>query len=590
MRTRWVALVVATYACGVGADPNARAPNAPSSRAAWGVRPGENTASGASRASSPRLPSAASAASSAEVDALGMSPRYDEIVQKSSHNSYARAEPLLDQLVYHRVRSLELDVHVMREGASIAAGDWAVYHQDLPLMRDTSCALLSDCLRQLRAFHAAIPAHEVVTLFVDLKDGFGRGHAPADLDRVIEAELGRENIATPADLVDACPGATSLRDAVAGACRFPTIRSLTGKFILAVTGGASCDPDSHVARYAGDRPLDRLAFLAPRVDGACPVAAYDARPDVAFFNMRFDQRARARDVRRRGLVARVFAQRGDLGTAADFNDARIGGANHIATDCVNGEHDPWSRTHGLHGFPFGIAAHDEARPLDPFLTTVMAPPSQMPIAEVAPIVGVRVRSGDTWGSADSLFGAFDEDARADETWSALASVPSSHVEPFAKACLVARASAEPSAPNVAVCRTFDSHPIRVQIRKVAGGPTTAVDASPLDNLTDETAAFLRLAVEASAGGGTRVIASSSVDGVTWTPIATTSVGVPLPVRGIGVSSHGERAVKALFVDLRRDGAPVSIAGMTAHAIGGASGRAFDGVEPDPHEDDSPTSH
>ncbi|MDF2693646.1 MAG: hypothetical protein K0S65_2029, partial [Labilithrix sp.] len=74
---------------------------------------------------------------------------YDRAIQKSVHNAYERDEPLLDQLVYHRVRSLELDVHTRREGASAPARDWFVYHEDYPGLRGTTCLQLSDCLGQI---------------------------------------------------------------------------------------------------------------------------------------------------------------------------------------------------------------------------------------------------------------------------------------------------------------------------------------------------------------------------------------------------------------------------------------------------------
>src|SRR5690349_15338941 len=43
-----------------------------------------------------------------------LGPRLDEVRAKSSHNSYERDEALFDQLVYHRVRSIELDIHVAK--------------------------------------------------------------------------------------------------------------------------------------------------------------------------------------------------------------------------------------------------------------------------------------------------------------------------------------------------------------------------------------------------------------------------------------------------------------------------------------------
>jgi hypothetical protein len=138
--------------------------------------------------------------------------------------------------------------------------------------------------------------------------------------------------------------------------------------------------------------------------------------------MSWEGRAEAAEARARGLVARIYkgGASGGLNTPEDLEGARAAGANHLATDKISFERDTWSTTHGARGFPFECDGCDA-------------------LAEPGHLVGVRATSGDLWGRADSAFLAYDEAADA-ETWTALASVPSSHVEPFAKACIVARAS------------------------------------------------------------------------------------------------------------------------------------------------------
>ena len=37
--------------------------------------------------------------------------RYNQVRQKASHNSYQRSEGLADQIVYWRLRGVELDIH-----------------------------------------------------------------------------------------------------------------------------------------------------------------------------------------------------------------------------------------------------------------------------------------------------------------------------------------------------------------------------------------------------------------------------------------------------------------------------------------------
>lgn len=490
---------------------------------------------------------------------------YDEVVQKSIHNAYDRKEPLLDQLLYHRVRSLELDIHRRREGVNAPPGEWFVYHEDNPLMRGTSCVRLSDCLGQLAAFHEAVPEHEAVTLFIDLKTAPTRGHEAEDLDAAIARGLGRENIVTPADLVRACPGAERLRDAVTGACRFPALDELRGKFIVATTGGSACDASSLVSRYGGQDPRSRLAFVAPDASAACPVASYDARPDVVFFNMTYDARAEAAEARRRGLVARVYGAglRGGLDDARSFASAARAGASHVVTNRVNFLEDEWTATHRASGFPFACDGCGDS------------------LTEAGEVLAVTARSGDQEGSRDSAFYALSDDA-GDTTWSALVSVPGSHVEPYAKACLVARASKEPDAENVSICRTFDVHGPRVQLRRERGGATSSRGAPSFDGVARNVPAFLRLAVTSAPGGGSRVLASASHDGSRWTTVASATVPVALPYRGVSVSSHGAVPVKALFANLMREQsgerARVRAGDLEGAPIGQlASGAAFDGI-------------
>jgi hypothetical protein len=473
---------------------------------------------------------------------------------------------LIDQLVYHRVRSLELDIHVHREGTATPAGEWFVYHEDNPLMRTTSCVRLSDCLGQLAAFHASIPRHEVVTVFVDLKDSFEDGHQPADLDGAFAKALGRDAIVAPADLLAACPGASTLREAVTGACRFPTLRALRGKLLLVTTGGSFCDTASPVARYGGDAPRSRLAFIAPNVSGSCTVASYDARPDVVFFNMPLAEKARATEVAGRGLVARIYGggAQGGLDTPGDFAAARGAGAVHLATDKVNFEQDTWAATHSPKGFPFTCEGCGSD------------------VVEPGPILGVLANSGDQFDQADSAFFAWER-GTSDAVYRALVSVPSSHVQSFAKACLVARASEDAGAASVAVCRTFDNHAPRAQVRPAPGAVTTSTDAPAFTGVTIEVPAFLRLAVEA-AGPCTKVTASASIDGKAWSTITTATLGVALPFRSVSVSSHGSGTVRGLFANLVREDAngkaTITATMLDPKAIGSSStGRAFDGVFP-----------
>jgi hypothetical protein len=499
-------------------------------------------------------------------DAFAPDVPYDRVLQKSIHNAYARDEPIVDQLLYHRVRSLELDVHVRREGSAAAPGEWFVYHEDYPFMRDTSCERLADCLGQLAAFHRALPRHEVVTLFIDLKDDFDHGHSPADLDRALSHGLGIENVVRPSDLLGSCPGSAHLREAVTGDCQFPTLRALRGKFLVVTTGGTACDSKSPVSRYLGHAPLERLAFAAPNANATCPVESYDARPEIVFFNLPLAERARATEIERRGLVARIYGggTEGGLDDARAFALARLSGAAHLATDKVSAEASAWSSSQRGRGFPFTCLGCSDAA------------------TESGAVLGVRAESGDQYGVRDSAMLAYERDD-GDATWTSLVAVPSSHVEPFAKGCLVARESIDPEAASVAICRPFDTHAPRAQVRTRRGAETETVLASSIEGVSPESLAFLRLAI-ASGPGRSDVTLSLSPDGRVWSTVLKTTVNATLPIRGVSVSSHGNAPVKALFAGLvaEKSGSArvVTANDLTASALGrGAQGEVFDGTMP-----------
>lgn len=555
MRHPWLSLAYAfALACGSSSD---------------GVDPSAEPAPPVTTAEEAGVADAAPSPDAGVEDPGSLAP-YDRAVQKSTHNAYERFEPLFDQLVWHRVRSLELDIHVSKAGEAAGAGAFFVYHDDKPFFRDTSCTMLADCLAQIAAFHRAVPKHEVVTLWIDLKDDFSAGHMPADVDAAVVKALGRDAVVAPQDLITRCPGAATVRGAVTGACAFPTLSELRGKVMVAVTGGTRCDAASHVSAYAGTSAAARLAFVAPNIDATCDATAYDALPDVVFLNMSFDERARAKDVRSRGLVGRIYkgGLPGGLDSAPDFAGAAAAGAQHLASDKVNVEEDGFATTASALGFPLQCAD--------------CAPPR----VELASLVGMRAESGDIEGQRDSFYFASEDDASAEPvTWSTFVSVPSSHSQEFAKGCLMARAGDAPDAANVAVCRPFDNHPPRLQVRAAAGAATTVTEMPAPAGVSVETPAFLRLTLTPK-GTSTEAHGEASVDGTTWITVGKVTVPSSLPQRGLAIASHGTAArVKALFGNVMKtrgtESTPFRAAELPSRrAIGAsASGDAFDGVVP-----------
>src|SRR6478672_5007140 len=90
--------------------------------------------------------------------------RYNQVQQLSSHNSYAPNGPKdnIQTQFQSGVRSFELDIHRGRN-----AGEWKVYHI-LPFGNFVSD--LREALLLFRQIHRANPSHEVITIWLEVKN------------------------------------------------------------------------------------------------------------------------------------------------------------------------------------------------------------------------------------------------------------------------------------------------------------------------------------------------------------------------------------------------------------------------------------
>src|SRR5688572_23467590 len=104
--------------------------------------------------------------------------RLNHIQTKGTHNSYHiqpdnqipewayTHAPLDVQLGEQGVRKVELDIHYNND-----TGAFEVYH--VPLLDEkTTCRLLTDCLKVMKAWSDAHPAHHTIFIQIEPKDGF----------------------------------------------------------------------------------------------------------------------------------------------------------------------------------------------------------------------------------------------------------------------------------------------------------------------------------------------------------------------------------------------------------------------------------
>ncbi len=446
--------------------------------------------------------------------------RYDEVRQKSVHNCFQRHEGVLDQFMYWRVRSFEVDVHPSRPYAPKLPGDWYVFHERWDAF--TSVETLGGFLRLLRGMHRAAPEHEVVTVFLDLKERFrggADGHAPEALDKLLRDHLGAA-IFTPGQLLSAT-GTATLQAAVSGG--WPELRALRGRFLFVLTGKTS-----YMDQYAGSDDVagTRAAFVSRKMESA---ADAPGPAHVLFYNMDRRHVHLARVVREFGLASRAYY----IDSADDWRRARAASCHHIATDKVNSAEDSWSRTAQTGGWPF--EALDDASAAD-----------AAEAAEPGEACGVWSKTGDLWRERDSFYFHYRECAAqdVDGTYDFCVSSPNSEVDDWAKACVMARASLHQDAPYFGVFRVAEKAPLRVQYRDRVGAPTVKHELTTPAGFEPDTLAHVRLRI---SRGGRQADGYGSVDGEEWIAIARWGFSEPLVYQGIGVSGHDTReGVKFVF--------------------------------------------
>lgn len=291
------------------------------------------------------------------------SPKINDIAAIGTHNSYKLAMPaetmarlrsvdprMADALDYehrplteqldHGARQLEIDVNYDPKGGHYAKGStdsrlkrpgFKVLH--IPgIDNGSSCVLLRDCLRTVKAWSDAHPDHVPILLMFNAKDEQNGSRGGIDalpfdeaaydaLDAEIRSVLPPEKLIVPDDVQGAYP---TLRDAVR-ANNWPTLDKARGRFLFALD-----ESPAKVAVYRGARKsLEGRVFFI-NTDEASPAAAYLTLNDPIR-----DRERIARDVAA-GFLVRT---RADANTAeARANDTRprdaalASGAQYVSTD------------------------------------------------------------------------------------------------------------------------------------------------------------------------------------------------------------------------------------------------------------------
>jgi hypothetical protein len=488
--------------------------------------------------------------------------RYNEVRQKGSHNSYQRGEPTADQLIFHRIRALEFDVH------NSFPNPWAIYHSwyDKHTRR---CNNLGNCLKELLAFHRAVPNHEVVTVWLEMKDGISNSawfHTPDFLDKTITKTIPPELIFKPADLLSGCSNSYCLQTALLeDGCLWPKLSELRGKFIFVLM----TPKNRRLQQYPGDsckKAASRVAFVALQDITVQNSKKFKFWPSVVFFSYNYKNRRMIDEVFRLGFISRVWMGRRD--STDDWRIIRNYPVNQIFTNRVNGDHSPHTKIQNKNGWPFESILNEDTGDN----------------IEHTDIVGMKVISGSIWGESDSFGFAYKiSPSYESKTWSTFISTENSCVTDWAKGCLMIRHSLSPQSPYFAICRPADHHRIRVQYRLEEGGKTFSKKVEIFDDNTVRQDNPMVVKIRYYQIGRRYFVIAYAQDIMESPPLYTVIklavFSEPLVYQGLAASSHGGSPVKFLFGQVTENGHIHSASSFTTTKIGSAKYiKVFDGVD------------
>lgn len=455
----------------------------------------------------------------------------------------------MDQLQYHLIRSLELDIWDSKSGHSDVEGDWFVYH--LPLLdTETTCNLLSECLQEFRAWSDANPQHEPVTIWIDLKSKL---RDSSGMDKLLNSS--GLDLFTPGDFLGEL---SSLQEAASRG--WPTESDLRGKVMIVFTDKSYsyCNDDKTCEQAKAFRHCKakekHKTFCVFFNENICKIK------DETFS-----------DLQKSGYVTRVYSKPPVITNERDWEYAMANRINHIATDNINFHKYTWAKTHNTcFGGPFQYMNHRSMTP------------SQNRV------IGIEVDSGDVWDSGDDFVFAYQQYYKQDQEdymFTVAANNANSHVDDYIKGGLMVRESTNSrEAAFFAVLRTGQKE-LRVQYRPKPGYPVKAKthDIDPL-GIDKESKVFLKLEVARKMGASeTAVKGYGSQDGKDWTLIYTHTFSRELEHFGLAASSHDGHnpdgtPIKYLFGNLEVDGNAVRANSLSKMQVGTVEHSSlFDGI-------------
>ena len=240
---------------------------------------------------------------------------YNNSYSIACHNCYEKkySQSLSDALSYTSTLEIDIwDMPLLLNKLGSMDNDWFVKHTYFQ-KGNNNCfgGSLANCLTEIANWSASNPDHDVITVFLDKKQGWSNRSGtrkPADLDKLITSIFDKEKIFTPANLTR---NDANLRTAVKNHNWIP-LNDLKGKVVFIITDATLFRPRNAILnKYLNKRKSAATCFVAPTIKKELEIAkpkgiSKSNMTDIIIYNLNFKHIALSETISANNYVNRVF--------------------------------------------------------------------------------------------------------------------------------------------------------------------------------------------------------------------------------------------------------------------------------------------
>lgn len=257
---------------------------------------------------------------------------YNNKYSVACHNCYQKkySSNLEEALAY--TSTLELDIWDSRYfiGKKKCTGtDWFVKHS-LFQKGNKNCAggTLSVCLKAIEQWTRKNPDHDVLTIYIDKKEGWGSdrsGRKPEDLDNLISSIFPASAIYSPKEVLQENE---SLRSSVQGS-KWPSTQELRGKVIFVITDATILTRKNKLLNeYLNKQQNNSLCFVAPRIKKKSEILEPRGMQkgnisNVIFYNLSYKNAGLSASISSNNYINRVYNSPETLATVNALADKKV---------------------------------------------------------------------------------------------------------------------------------------------------------------------------------------------------------------------------------------------------------------------------